>query len=115
MDNSTLKSLLQEYEEKRIRANLLLEDRKKELYLKYPKFADIDKEINLLSIKKINFILSSNSTEIVNIDTKINALKEGKNQLFNKYNISDNFFSRLSISEIDAAGTVLQKSLHSVS
>lgn len=92
MDNSTLNSLLQEYEQKRIRANILLEDRKKELYLKYPKFADIDKEINLLSIKKINFILSSNSTEIVNIDTKINALKEEKNQLFNKYNISDNFF-----------------------
>lgn len=91
MDNSTLHSLLQEYEQKRIRANLLLEDRKKELYLKYPKFADIDKEINLLSIKKINLILSANSTEIADIDAKINNLKEQKNKLFNEYNISDDF------------------------
>jgi len=91
MDNSTLHSLLQEYEQKRIRANLLLEDRKKELYLKYPKFADIDKEINLLSIKKINLILSANSTEITDIDAKINNLKEQKNKLFNEYNISDDF------------------------
>ena len=91
MDNSTLHSLLQEYEQKRIRANLLLENRKKELYLKYPKFADIDREINLLSIKKINFILSTNSTEIADIDAKINNLKEQKNKLFNEYNISVDF------------------------
>ena len=50
MDNSTLKSLLQEYEQKRLNANLNLEKRKKELYEKYPRLAEIENKINLLSI-----------------------------------------------------------------
>ena len=36
MDNSTLKSLLQEYEQKRIKANLISEQNKIKLYIKYP-------------------------------------------------------------------------------
>ena len=53
MDNSTLKSLLQEYQQKRIKANLLSEQNKKELYKKYPRLEEIDNNINLLSIKKL--------------------------------------------------------------
>ena len=63
MDNSTLKSLLQEYQQKRIKANLLSEQNKKELYKKYPRLEEIDNNINLLSIKKIKDILTSNKKE----------------------------------------------------
>ena len=91
MDNSTLNSLLHDYEQKRIKANILLEDRKKELYSKYPELSDIENEINLLSLKKINLILSSNLSEIEEINSKIENLKDKKNKLLKQYNINDNF------------------------
>lgn len=37
MDNSTLKVLLQEYEQKRIKANLIAEQNKNNLYNNYPR------------------------------------------------------------------------------
>lgn len=91
MDNSTLNSLLHDYEQKRIKANILLEDRKKELYSKYPELSDIENEINLLSLKKINLILSSNLSEIEEINSKIENLKDKKNKLLKQYDINDNF------------------------
>ena len=95
MDSSTLNSLLHEYEQKRIKAHISLDERKKELFLKYPDLADIENEINLISIKKINLILSSNSTEFNNINSKIDDLKKQKNQLLKKYNIKPDFFKPL--------------------
>lgn len=92
MDNSTLKSLLQEYEQKRIKANVLLENRKKDLYEKCPELADIERKINLLSIKRINSILSSNSTEINEFDFQLENLRKEKNKLLNKLKINDSFF-----------------------
>ena len=58
MDNNTLKSLLQEYEQKRINANLRAENYKIEVYSKYPRLKEIEDEINILSINKIKLILS---------------------------------------------------------
>ena len=92
MDNSTLNSLLQEYEQKRINANILLENRKKELYKKYPELSDIENEINLLSINKIKLILSSNKSEFKDINLKIDKLKSKKNKLLKSFNIPDNYF-----------------------
>ena len=55
MDNSTLKVLLQEYEQKRIKANLIAEQNKNNLYKNYPRLEEIENEINKLSIDSINF------------------------------------------------------------
>ncbi len=89
MDNSTLKSLLQEYQQKRIKANLLSEQNKKELYKKYPRLEEIDNNINLLSIKKIKDILTSNKNEINNIDNSIKNLQAEKKKIFEKENIKN--------------------------
>ncbi len=92
MDNSTLNSLLQEYEQKRINANILLENRKNILYKKYPELSNIENEINLLSIKKIKLILSSNKNEFKDINLKIEKLKNKKNTLLKTLNVPDNYF-----------------------
>lgn len=89
MDNSTLKSLLQEYEQKRLNANLNLEKRKKELYEKYPRLAEIENKINLLSIKKIKDILSSNKDDIKNIEQSIKELQDEKQRILKKENITN--------------------------
>ena len=47
MSNTTLKNLLTEYENKRIRAIKLAEQRKKELYIQNPKLQEIDDKLNL--------------------------------------------------------------------
>ena len=92
MDNSTLTSLLQEYEQKRTNANITLENRKNELYKKYPELSNIENEINLLSIKKIKLILSSNKKEFIDINLKIEKLKNKKNKLLKDLNISNDYF-----------------------
>lgn len=92
MDNSTLNTLLHEYEQKRIKANVLLENRKRDLYEKYPELSDIETQINLLSIRRINSILSSNSSEIEKINSKLEELKKQKKQILTKLKINASFF-----------------------
>ena len=88
MDNSTLKSLLHEYEQKRIKANLLSEQTKNNLYKKYPRLEEIEKSINSLSLNKIKSILSSNYNNTNNIDSDIKMLQAEKEQILKKANIS---------------------------
>lgn len=90
MDNSTLKVLLQQYEQKRIKANLIAEQNKINLYKKYPRLEEIENEINKLSIDKIKSILSSNSNEITKFNLKIQELQMEKEKIFNTANISIN-------------------------
>lgn len=89
MDNSTLKSLLQEYEQKRIKANLISEQNKKELYIKYPRLEEIENKINLLSIKKIKDILSSNKNDIQITEQSIKKLQEEKKKILEEKNITN--------------------------
>lgn len=89
MDNSTLKSLLQEYEQKRIKANLISEQNKKELYIKYPRLEEIENKINLLSIKKIKDILSSNKNDIQITEQSIKKLQEEKEKILEEKNITN--------------------------
>lgn len=92
MDNSTLKVLLQEYEQKRIKANLIAEQNKNNLYKNYPRLEEIENEINKLSIDKIKSILSSNTNELNKFDLKIQELQTEKEKIFKNANISANSF-----------------------
>lgn len=89
MDNNTLKSLLQEYEQKRINANLRAENYKIEVYSKYPRLKEIEDEINILSINKIKLILSPDSKNNKDITAKINKLKQEKKEILKSANISE--------------------------
>lgn len=90
MDNSTLKVLLQEYEQKRIKANLIAEQNKNNLYKNYPRLEEIENEINKLSIDKIKSILSSNTNELNKFDLKIQELQTEKEKIFNNAHVSAN-------------------------
>ena len=50
MDNDILNSLLKEYDQKRIRAELDLEKRKETLYKSIPELQEIEDKINSYSI-----------------------------------------------------------------
>jgi len=61
MTTKNLENLLTEYEQKRRKADMNLEERKQELYKKYPKLEEIDDEINMLAISKTRSILENKS------------------------------------------------------
>ena len=63
MDNSLLKQVLKEYDEKRIRAMQAAEQRKKDLMNVNPRLQEIEKELTLNSIKASKAILVADSKE----------------------------------------------------
>ncbi len=79
MDNSSLKSLLTEYEKKRSTAILKAENNKKDLYLKNPKLQEIDDKLNHLAISTtISLINKNDSKKISDLEKEIKQLKDKK-------------------------------------
>ena len=87
-----LESILIEYEQQRRLAELDLENRKKNIYKKYPHLYEIDKNINKLSILKTKNALLNNQNN-VEIDNNINNLKKEKIAFLNKEKIDISYFS----------------------
>lgn len=79
MNNTTLKSLLIEYDKKRRLAENIANQNKKKLYEEFPKLADIDKKINTLAISTMKEIASSGNQELVSqLNEQIETLKKEK-------------------------------------
>ena len=89
MDNNVLNSLLREYEQKKIRAELDLEKRKKSLYISIPELEKIEDEINSFSINHAKNILNNISSD--NFNTKLEELKLEKKCILEKNNIPENY------------------------
>lgn len=89
MDNNVLNSLLREYEQKKIRAELDLEKRKKSLYISIPELEKIEDEINSFSINHAKNILNNISSD--NFNTKLEELKLEKKRILEKNNIPENY------------------------
>ena len=87
-----LESILIEYEQQRRLAELDLENRKKNIYKKYPHLYEIDENINKLSILKTKNALLNNQNN-VEIDNNINNLKKEKIAFLNKEKIDILYFS----------------------
>ena len=88
MSNEILNSLLREYEQKKLNAELDLEKRKAELYKKFPELQRIDDEINHLSFQTARSIL--NKTESISnndFKQKIEELKYKKACILHDANI----------------------------
>ena len=90
MAENKLEDLLYEYDQKRRKEEKDLENRKEQLYEKYPKLEEIEDTINQLSIDKAKSILKGNA-EVKEIDTKIENLKKEKDLFLeeNKINKKD--------------------------
>lgn len=87
MDNDFLNSLLREYEQKRINAELDLEKRKSTLYAMIPELQEIENKINLTAINTAKNILNNGKAS----STDIEKLKAEKANILRKNNISENY------------------------
>ena len=85
MDNDVLNSLLREYDQKRIRAELDLEKRKEALYKSIPELQEIENEINSYSINNAKNIL--NNIKSNNYASKIEKLKNEKKRILQENNL----------------------------
>ena len=91
MSNEVLNSLLKEYEQKKLAAELDLDRRKQNLYKLIPRLQEIDNELNNFAINTAKNILnnSSDSYAVENLKQRISALKKEKELILleNNYNL----------------------------
>lgn len=90
MNTKNLEVLLSNYEEKRRRAEMNFEAKKKEIYKKYPELEQIDDKINKLAISKTKAILK-NEHDIAGLDIEMSKLKQEKQKIMDKNNIDISF------------------------
>lgn len=97
MDNSLLKQVLHEYEEKRTRAILEADNRKKELLKVNPRLVEIDKELSTLSIQTSKEILHASPKEkislIANLKKKTTSLIKEKNSFIKNLSKENNYLN----------------------
>lgn len=93
MANEILNSLLKEYEQKKINAEIDLEKRKEKLYKLIPRLEEIDNELSNSGISTAKSILnnSSNSSTILDLKNKIENLKREKQDILIKNNYDLNY------------------------
>ena len=95
MANDVLNSLLREYEQKKINAELDLEERKNKIYDLIPRLKEIDDELNSLGIQVAKSILMSPEEKSVffnSMNEKMDKLKEEKLYILFKNNYPADFF-----------------------
>ena len=87
MSNSNLETLLIEYEQKRMKADLNLEKRKAELYKKIPKLEEIEDELNKFAVQKAKEILKNNVFAKEELEAKVEELKNEKENILKEESI----------------------------
>ncbi len=91
--NSTLKSLLKEYEQKRLFALTDLDNRVRLLYSSTPRLEELENELNSYALKVAkSILLEPNNDYISDLQKKIEDLKKEKADILSKLNIDDSFF-----------------------
>ena len=63
MSNEILNSLLKEYSKKKLKAQIDLDNRKKDLYEKIPRLMEIEDELNSIGISTAKNILLNNNND----------------------------------------------------
>ena len=91
MSTNNLESLLSEYEQKRRKAEMSLDERIENLYKKFPELEEIDDNINQISIDKTKAILNKKNG-IEEMDKEISKLKKQKEEFLNNNNIKQEYF-----------------------
>lgn len=91
MSNEILSKLLLEYDQKKRKAELDLDERKNELYSKFPRLQEIESELNLFAINTAKNILRGDTTSLNDLNLKVANLKEEKEKLLKENNISNDY------------------------
>ncbi len=92
MANEILHSLLKEYEQKKLRAELALEKRKEELYEELPRLRELESDLNHFAIVTSKNILLHNTSSLEDLNNKIKKLKEEKLTILKEANLPERFF-----------------------
>ena len=91
MANELLSSLLKEYEQKKLKAEMDLEKRKDDLYNKIPRLREIENELNSSAILKAKDILLNGSKTTYDLKQTISLLKKEKEQILKDNGILPNY------------------------
>lgn len=93
MANEVLNSLLKEYEQKKLKAELAFDKRKEKLYQKIPRLQQIENEINDLAIFTTKNILLHNLSSLDDFNKKVKGLKEERTLILQKTNLPSNYLT----------------------
>lgn len=91
MANEVLNSLLKEYEQKKLKAELELEKRKTELYQKIPELQQIEDELNNFAILTARNILLHNKSSLEELNQKAEKLKHEKTCILQNAKLPSNY------------------------
>lgn len=91
MSNEVLNSLLKEYEQKKLKAELDAEKRKEDLYQKIPKLQQIEDELNNFAILTAKNILLHNNSSLEELKQKAEKLKYEKICILQEANLSNDY------------------------
>ena len=91
MSNEVLNSLLKEYEQKKLNAELDLEKRKSSLYKQVPRLEKIEDDLNNYAIMTAKNILNNFDYSISELQKKINILKKEKSEILNELNLPSDY------------------------
>lgn len=91
MANEILNSLLKQYEQKKLQAELDLEKRKESLYKQIPRLNQIEEEINNYALSTAKSFLMSGKYSLSELYEKIDNLKKEKNQILKENNFNSDY------------------------
>ena len=91
MSNEFLNSILKEYEQNKLKAELDLEKRKKSLYEQVPRLEKIEDDLNNYAIMTAKNILNNFDYSISELQKKINLLKIEKSEILNELNLPSDY------------------------
>lgn len=84
MNNSTLKTLLIEYDKKRMIAENIAQKEKENLYIEYPELSEIDKKLSSLAFSSMIQLTKNNDKKIIEkLNSNIDVLKKQKQTILN--------------------------------
>ena len=91
MSNEVLNSLLKEYEQKKLKAELDLEKRKENLYNNVPRLKQIEDDLNHFAIETAKNILKNSNSSVEELQKRVNILKKEKTEILNELNIPSDY------------------------
>ena len=95
MSNEILNTLLKEYDQKKLSAELEVEERKKALYTRIPRLQQIEDELNSFAIQTAKNILNINSSDKIDkekeLQEKVEKLKFEKICILQEHNLDANY------------------------
>lgn len=87
MANEVLRSLLKEYEQKRIKAEMDLDRRKEHLYESIPELAELEGKISNYALRTAKEMLKNNINNVEELNKNIEKLKKEKEKILKKEKI----------------------------